>query len=150
MSRYWLMCGGIMVAIGESARSIRLAVGSDTSARFEPASQSPHVHAYRANPSPLTLSRAGIRTRLQRPPTGEESEGAKAINLRTRQPATRHCVYPHVEHYVHPRDMDGYSLPIYRIFTSGVFRNMRKKRVMRSAMKTKNLVDADGVFVRMM
>ena len=30
----------------------------------------------------------------------------KAINLFARQPATRHCVYPHVNHYVRPRDID--------------------------------------------
>lgn len=30
----------------------------------------------------------------------------RAINLFARQPATRHCVYPHVNHYVRPRDVE--------------------------------------------
>lgn len=34
----------------------------------------------------------------------------RAINLFARQPATRHCVYPHVNHYVRPRDVESAPL----------------------------------------
>jgi len=37
---------------------------------------------------------------------------ARAINLLARQAATRHCVYPHVNHYVRPRNIESRALRI--------------------------------------
>jgi len=51
----------------------------------------------------------------------------RAINLFARQPATRHCVYPHVNHYVRPRDVETHSVPrapFRRKFLTGRFRSL--------------------------
>lgn len=57
------------------------------------------AHGQAAQSSPGYQYQAGV---------GPVHRGTKprAINLFARQPATRHCVYPHVNHYVRPRNIE--------------------------------------------
>ena len=45
----------------------------------------------------------------------------KAINLFARQPATRHCVYPHVNHYVRLRDIEPDTRPVSQRISNSPF-----------------------------
>lgn len=45
----------------------------------------------------------------------------KAINLFARQPATRHCVYPHVNHYVRLRDIEADTRPVSQRISNSPF-----------------------------
>jgi len=183
-SRYWPMCGGVMVAIGGSAPFVspRAPIHHRTSIQRSPAylytftARDMHAYVYiyascicmhventyismyvyniaymhtcihvdsvwsvRAAPRMATqpgrtlpplparthaynyarASHGSVHTRPSGRPSGQavryqyqrrrsvhRGTEARAINLSARQAATRHCVYPHVNHYVRPRDIE--------------------------------------------
>lgn len=77
------------------------------------ASRSPRTYTY----TPAASSRASSPVQPGVPNTNTNGVGPihqgtkpRAINLFARQPATRHCVYPHVNHYVRPRDVESAPL----------------------------------------
>lgn len=55
-----------------------------------------------------------------RPPVHQGTK-PKAINLFARQPATRHCVYPHVNHYVRLRDIEPDTRPVSQRISNSPF-----------------------------
>ena len=58
--------------------------------------------------------------RRTRPPVHQGTK-PKAINLFARQPATRHCVYPHVNHYVRLRDIEPDTRPVSQRISNSPF-----------------------------